>query len=99
MRDEIENELSVLVGLPLMDAGRAADLEWFHFGQPHTIVDRKGKPKEVGDYALHIQCGWRIVKDDRVIEGEIYITNQMGQLTFQKILTGMSKMEIGVIYA
>jgi hypothetical protein len=69
MREEIENELSVLVGLPLWIAGRVADLEWFHFGQPHTVVDRKGKPKEVGDYALHIQCGWRVVKDDCIIVG------------------------------
>lgn len=66
MREEIEKRLSVLIGLPLLDAGRAADLEWFHFGKPNPTIDYKGNPKVVGDWALHIQCAWRIVNEDRV---------------------------------
>jgi hypothetical protein len=67
MQEKIEKELSVLVGLPLWDAGRGADLEWFHFGEHRQVADRKGRLKEIGEYALHVQCSWRIVSSDQVI--------------------------------
>jgi hypothetical protein len=60
MRNEIESSLQTLIGLPFWDAGRAADLEWFQFGKPKTITDFKGENKTVGEYALHVQCAWRI---------------------------------------
>ncbi len=53
----------------LWAAGRAADLAWFHFGQRRTVKDFRGNPKEVGEYALHLQCAWRIVRGEEVVVG------------------------------
>jgi hypothetical protein len=61
VKEQIEQVLQVLVGMPLWCAGRAGDLEWFHFGGRHAVVDQRYGLKVVGDYALHVQCSWRIV--------------------------------------
>lgn len=53
--------------MPLWAAGRAADLAWFHFGQRRMVNDFRGNPKEVGEFALHLQCAWRFVQGDKVI--------------------------------
>lgn len=56
--------------MPLWAAGRASDLTWFHFGQRHMVKDFRGHPKEVGEYALHLQCVWRIVEGEQVVIGQ-----------------------------
>lgn len=61
--------MSPLVGLPLWDAGRAADLLWLAFGRRQTVPDFQGKPREVGEYALHVQCAWRFVRGEKVLAG------------------------------
>jgi hypothetical protein len=61
--------MSPLAGLSLWDAGRAADLLWLAFGQRQTIKDFRGKPREVGEYALHVQCAWRFVHGEKVLVG------------------------------
>jgi len=60
MKATIERELSVLIGLPLWAVGRAGSLEWFHFGGHHAVPDRRTQIKDVGDYALHIDCPWSL---------------------------------------
>lgn len=67
MKDEIERSLSALVGLPLWGSGRAADMEMFAFGERRVVPDRRGEPVEVGQYALHVQCAWRLVEADRIV--------------------------------
>jgi hypothetical protein len=66
---EIETALTVLVGKPLWSSGRAVDLEWFEFGARKPATDSHGKPTEVGEYALHVQCAWRITHDEQVVVG------------------------------
>jgi hypothetical protein len=61
VREQIQNALDVLIGEPLWSSGRAADLEWFHFGQRRTVKGFRGEAKEVGAHALHVQCAWRIL--------------------------------------
>lgn len=61
--------MAPLVGMPLWDAGRAADLLWLALGQRQTIQDFRGKPREVGEYALHVQCAWRFVRGETVVAG------------------------------
>jgi len=58
--------LQVLVGLPLSIVRRAADMRVFHFGEvrPH----RRGKGT-VGQYALHVQCPWRLIGPHTVLTG------------------------------
>ena len=67
VKKSIERALSVLIGLPLIGADRALDLEMFHFGKAHTISTRRGGEKEIGEYALHVQCAWRIAGPHGII--------------------------------
>lgn len=66
---QVESVIAPLVGKPLWDAGRAADLLWLAFGPRQTIKDFRGKPREVGEYALHVQCAWRFVQGEKVLVG------------------------------
>lgn len=76
MKDTIQNAVNVLVGLPMWSLGRATDLVWFEFGTRRTVKDHKGEDKEVGDYALHVQCPWRITSADSILigRGDIFCT-------------------------
>src|ERR1051326_4497947 len=69
IRQEVENVVAPLVGIALADAGRAADLMWLALGQRQTIPDFQGNPREVGAYALHVQCAWRFVQGETVVAG------------------------------
>lgn len=69
IRQQVENVLAPLVGIALWDAGRAADLIWFALGPRKTVQGFRGKPKEVGEYALHVQCAWRFVQSEKVLAG------------------------------
>jgi hypothetical protein len=69
MREQIEVALKVLVGKKLWKCTRAADMACFQFGQRRKVQNRQGKKVEIGEYALHVECAWRIAKKDRVIVG------------------------------
>jgi hypothetical protein len=68
IKDEIERELGVLVGLPLAYASRVVDMGTFGFGAESIQVQR-GQPVRVADYRLHIQEIWRIVRDGAIVLG------------------------------
>jgi hypothetical protein len=45
-------------------------LAWFEFGDRRTVKSlRNGAEKQVGDYALHVQCAWRITQRDDIVTG------------------------------
>jgi hypothetical protein len=75
MREEIQKALDVLIDKPLWSSGRAADLAWFQFGGRRTVKGFRGDAKVVGEYALHVQCAWRIRHGDQVVVGsrDLYI--------------------------
>jgi hypothetical protein len=58
--------LSQIVGLPLTAARRAADMRTFQFGKLRP-VDRGS----VGDFALHVQCPWRIESPHGTVTGRL----------------------------
>lgn len=62
------------VGMECWGWGRAADLASFQIGQQRTVVDSRGKEKTVGQFALHIQCPWRIVQGEKLVvaSGDLY---------------------------
>ncbi len=66
-KQDVETALSPLLGLRMWKATRAADMECFQFGVRHTTKTFFGEPCEVGDYALHVQCAWRIAGPDGII--------------------------------
>jgi hypothetical protein len=63
-RDQVLRFLTPLTGLQLSVARRAADMRVFHFGR--VRVTEGGS---VGDFALHIQCPWRINRRDEILTG------------------------------
>lgn len=77
MRKEIEDRLSIIIGLPLAKAGRASSLAWFHFGKLSVVKGWNNKEKIVGEYALHIECAWRITRgtDILITSRDIYQPN------------------------
>lgn len=65
MKEVIMSELGKLAGLKLQDAGRASNLFWLGFGDIIQII-RRGKTLETAEYALHIQCAWRITLKNKI---------------------------------
>ncbi|MCP4410329.1 MAG: hypothetical protein GY807_21800 [Gammaproteobacteria bacterium] len=63
-------KIEVLIGLPLLKIRRAADMLMMHFGSPRLVEDRRGKQKTVGEWALHVQTNWRIIRDSQILFGQ-----------------------------
>ncbi len=62
MKEEIEQTLKVLVGMPMWGSHRAADVQGFMLGKRVESVKRNGRIITVGEYGLHIQCSWRLIR-------------------------------------
>jgi len=68
MKDQIEQTVQAIIGMPMWSIGRAANLEWFLFGNEYRSVPaKKTGYKLVSDYSLHVQCAWRIRNHERII--------------------------------
>lgn len=68
MNNQIEQTLQPLIDLPLWSIGRAGSLVWFAFGKERREVSlRDGTKKIISEYALHIQCAWRIRQRNKII--------------------------------
>lgn len=67
MQEEIQNATTVLIGKSVWECKRAGDMAMFQFGERRIRTSHKGQPGEVGEYALHLQCPWRIVNGDEII--------------------------------
>lgn len=65
-RQRVIAALSQIIGLPLTAARRAADMRTFQFGTLRP-VDRGS----VGDFALHVQCPWRIEGPNGIVTGRL----------------------------
>jgi hypothetical protein len=70
MKAEIERAASALSGKTLWRCLRAADMATFAFGERRKSVTGRGGPREIGEWALHVQCAWRILQGDRIIVGD-----------------------------
>jgi hypothetical protein len=62
----IVRRVSAILNLPLTIARDAGNMKNFQFGEIRPHPSGKGT---VGSFALHIQCPWRILSDDRVVTG------------------------------
>lgn len=65
-RQQVVTALSQIIGLPLTAARRAADMRTFQFG---TL--REVERGSVGDFALHVQCPWRIEGPAGIVTGRL----------------------------
>ncbi|MFX0549442.1 hypothetical protein ACOAKC_08895 [Hathewaya histolytica] len=73
-----DKELVKIIGLPLIAAGRVCDLIWFGFGRRIKVKDNRGRGyREVAEYALHVQCPWRLIDISKIIVGSYdkYVPN------------------------
>jgi len=65
----IQQALAPLVGLPFRHIGRATNLLWLHFGDLHEVPRWRGGTKVVGDWAVHVQCPWRLIQRGQILVG------------------------------
>ena len=63
MNAAIKESIGRLLGLPLWRIGRAG-IVWFQFGDRRVVPAVRGGSKEVGEFALHLGCPWRLVGSD-----------------------------------
>ncbi|MDN7240755.1 hypothetical protein QWY14_03090 [Planococcus sp. N028] len=68
MKTAIEKETEKLAGLKLRYLGRASNLLWLGFGDLIDVV-RRGETEELAEFALHVQCAWRITKASTIYVG------------------------------
>ncbi len=66
VENEVRNHLLPLVGLKLTIARLAGSMRVFHFGEVSPHHSGKGA---VGEWALHLQCTWRIQSADSIVTG------------------------------
>jgi hypothetical protein len=79
MQQEIKDAVSVLVGKSVWRCTLAADMACFQFGERRIAKSfRDGSERQVGEYALHLQCPWRIVKDEKVLLAALDVYKPQG---------------------
>jgi hypothetical protein len=66
----MEKELAPLIGLELSKLDRGGNMLVFTFGPLRSIPEtyRDGE-RQVGDFALHVQCAWWIRDTSRILTG------------------------------
>jgi len=70
MKARTEDALAPLIGLNLSKVGRGANMLMFTFGCLRSIPDTyRGGERQVGDFALHLQCAWRLRDTSRILIG------------------------------
>ncbi len=69
LAQQISDELRVLLGEPLSEGWRAADMQIFGFGPARKCMNRLGQEVEIAVLRLHVQCRWRIVDGTRILFG------------------------------
>lgn len=67
MHDLIEQKMLLIVGEQVWAVGRAAAMLWMHIGERRSVPAWGGGTKEVGKYALHIDCPWHWKDGSEVI--------------------------------
>jgi hypothetical protein len=66
---QITAELAILIGQPLSECGRAADMHFFGFGPLQRSTNRQGEEIESSQIRLHIQSRWRLVGPAGILFG------------------------------
>jgi hypothetical protein len=73
-----------LVGLNLSEFSRACDMAMLGFGEWVPYVPLHGRNKntqqETREFSLHIQCGWRIVDDEKILAGYLDVVDREDSL-------------------
>lgn len=67
MEVSYQEAIQPLTGLRLSKVGAAADMLWVQFGDLQKVTTRAGLEGSVGEWALHLQCPWRIMEESTVV--------------------------------
>lgn len=67
--EQITAELASLIGQPLSECGRAANMQIFGFGPLQRARNRQGEEIESSPIRLHIQSHWRFVGPAGILFG------------------------------
>ena len=69
MKAEIEQALAPLVGLQLWGPARAANMLSIQLGPARSAPTNRAPEREVGEYALHVFCPWRLTRGHEIVVG------------------------------
>jgi hypothetical protein len=67
MKHAIENMLQPILGQRIWGIGRAASLLWLQIGDHQILISLKGASRELGTYALHIDCPWSWMEGGTIV--------------------------------
>jgi hypothetical protein len=70
LKEQIDRNLTQLVGLKLTTTTRAANMECLKFGHLFE-TDKSGQQIQIGEFALHLQCPWRFTSETKILIGSI----------------------------
>lgn len=71
--------LNPLIGLTIWGSTCGTGLQGFQFGKKHVVPAWKGGTKTVGDYALQVECGWRISGIKGIVTGSRDVSVPCGE--------------------
>ncbi len=71
LQEQVEAALSAIIGMPIWGAGRAVNMEMFDIGDRVEKTSRYGETIQVGAYAIHVQCPWRVIGPEGIAVGSI----------------------------
>jgi hypothetical protein len=71
LKERVQAALAALVGMPVWDAWRAADMEMFDIGERLEIINRRKERVQIGTFRLHVQAPWRILGPNGVVVGSV----------------------------
>ena len=86
MRKFIEQELKSILGRPVWAVGRAARMLWIQIGDRHTVPAWGGSTKEVGTFALHIDCPWSWAQYEEVIADQDSGLEHLNELLLMPVI-------------
>ncbi len=77
-KKEIESTLAALKDVPCTRFSRAANMLCAGFGKDVQRVDFTGKNRIVSEFALHVQCAWRLTFKNQILiaYGDFYIPRE-----------------------
>ncbi|NGY58914.1 hypothetical protein G7043_08240 [Lentzea sp. NEAU-D13] len=96
--ERARQSLAELVGERWRQVGRACDLVWLGFGPLRETTDHRGGARERAEYALHLQCGWRLSLGDKRLTGasDVYLppSGRTGEGKFDWDVQGANRFDV-----
>lgn len=90
--------LAELVGERWRGAGRAGDLVWLGSGPIREVTDHRGGTREIAEYALHLQCRWRLYLGETRVLGasDVYLppSGRTGDGEFDWDVQGANRFDV-----